>query len=95
MGNHSFHHEQWIQMAPRERVDRELREAGEAIARATGREPRGYRAPGFAWSEAQLDVLERAGYLYDASTLPTYLGPLARAYYFRSTELTPEQKEGR
>jgi hypothetical protein len=30
---------------------------------------------------ASRDSGER-GYLYDASTLPTYLGPLARAYYF-------------
>jgi hypothetical protein len=40
-------------------------------------------------------VLKRRGYLYDCSTFPTYLGPLARAYYFMTTKLTPEEKEQR
>ena len=35
----------------------------------------------------------RRGYAYDASTLPTYIGPLARAYYFRTAELTAEQRD--
>ncbi len=95
IGNHSFHHEQWIQSQPRDAVRRELLEAGDAIARATGHEPRGYRAPGFAWSPAQLEVLEEAGYVYDASTLPTYLGPLARLYYFRTSKLDEEEMEKR
>ncbi len=34
-------------------------------------------------------------YLYDASTLPTFLGPLARWYYFHTTKLTPEEKKQR
>ena len=36
-----------------------------------------------------------AGYAYDASTLPTYIGPLARAYYFRTAKLTAEQRAER
>jgi hypothetical protein len=40
-------------------------------------------------------VLIENDYLYDASTLPTYLGPLARAYYFWKSDLIPEEKEKR
>jgi hypothetical protein len=39
-----------------------------------------------------LRILAQRGYQYDASTLPTFLGPLARAYYFMTTKLSPEEK---
>ena len=42
-----------------------------------------------------MKVLVRRGYRYDCSTFPTYLGPLARAYYFMTTKLSPEEKEQR
>ena len=42
-----------------------------------------------------LRILARHGYQYDASTLPTFIGPLARAYYFMTTKLSPEDKESR
>ena len=37
-------------------------------------------------------MLARRGYQYDASTFPTFLGPLARMYYFLTARLTAEQK---
>jgi hypothetical protein len=40
-------------------------------------------------------VLVDRGYLYDASTLPSYIGPLARAYYFWTAHLSPAQREER
>ncbi len=95
VGNHSFHHEQWIHAFTRERIRRELSEAAEAIARATGLVPTGYRGPGFSWSAELLDVLHESGYLYDASTLPTYIGPLARLYYFRKTTISGEERDKR
>jgi hypothetical protein len=39
--------------------------------------------------------LKERGYQYDASTLPTYLGPIARMYYFWTAKLTKEEKEER
>ena len=43
-----------------------------------------------------MEVLGERGYKYDCSTFPTYLGPLARAYYFmKSGEMTEEEKEKR
>jgi len=36
-------------------------------------------------------VLARRGYRYDASTLPTFVGPLARHYFLATARLTPEE----
>ena len=88
IGNHSFRHEQWMLDLPRAELRRELEDAAAAIERATGQSPRGYRGPGFCWSAPLLEELADMGYDYDASTLPTYLGPLARAYYFRQVKLS-------
>ena len=52
-------------------------------------------APASAVSEDVLLALERRGYRYDASTLPTFMGPLARAFYFRNADLTPEERAER
>jgi peptidoglycan/xylan/chitin deacetylase (PgdA/CDA1 family) len=95
LGNHSFEHEPFFHRFTRERVGTEVLRTHDAIADATGYAPKGFRGPGYSWSPDLLEVLAERGYLYDASTLPTYLGPLARAYYFGSAKLTPEQKADR
>jgi hypothetical protein len=35
------------------------------------------------------------GYLYDATTFPNILNPLSRAYYFKTTNLSEEEREER
>jgi hypothetical protein len=95
IGNHSFHHEPWLHLYSADEIETEIARAEEHIERATGRRPVGFRGPGFSLSPALLATLSRRGYLYDASTLPTYLGPLARAYYFMTSRLSPEEKEKR
>ena len=95
VGNHSFHHEPWLHLYTPAEVDAELARAEDAIEAATGVRPTGFRGPGYSLSEAVLEVLVRRGYRYDASTLPTYLGPLARAYYFMTAKLTPEERRRR
>ncbi len=95
VGNHSFHHEQWIHLFSRDRIRQEVGEASESILKATGKQPTGYRGPGFTWSPDLLEVIEELGYVYDASTLPTYIGPLARLYYFRSSALSEEEMKKR
>jgi peptidoglycan-N-acetylglucosamine deacetylase len=95
LGNHSFHHEQWIHQFGKERIRSEIEQTARAIEDATGKRPVGYRGPGFSWSAELLEVLDEGGYLYDASTLPTYLGPLARAYYLRQSKISAEQMEQR
>jgi hypothetical protein len=95
IGNHSFHHEPWLHRYTREQVDDEIARAEEHIEAATGRHPIGFRGPGFSVSPAVLDVLVQRGYRYDASTFPTFIGPLARAYYFMTSKLSASELEKR
>lgn len=95
IGNHSFHHEPWLHLYSKDQIHEELARAEEAIEQATGQKPVGFRGPGFSHSPTLLRVLMERGYLYDASTFPTFLGPLARAYYFMTTKLPPEEMEKR
>ncbi len=93
IGNHSFSHEPWFHAYERAKVEREIALAEDEIERATGRRPRGFRGPGFSLSKDVVEVLHARGYSYDASTLPTFLGPLARAYYFWAAgEMSAEEK---
>jgi peptidoglycan-N-acetylglucosamine deacetylase len=95
VGNHSYEHEPWLHLYSREQLEQEIDRTDEAIERATGARPVGFRGPGFSWSPELLSVLESRGHRFDASTLPTYLGPLARRYYFWTAKLTREEREQR
>jgi peptidoglycan-N-acetylglucosamine deacetylase len=95
IGNHSLRHEPWLHLYSEEELERELAEAETHIEAATGRRPDAFRGPGFSLSETTLRVLLRRGYRYDASTFPTFLGPLARAYYFMTANLDPEERRKR
>ncbi len=95
IGNHSYRHEPWLHRYSREELETEIGGAAEAIEAATGKRPVGFRGPGYSLSVATLETLHAHGYHYDCSTLPTYIGPLARAYYFMTAKLTPEQREER
>jgi peptidoglycan/xylan/chitin deacetylase (PgdA/CDA1 family) len=95
IGNHSFHHQPWLHLYSEAEIEQEFVAAEQAIERATGRRPIGFRGPGFSLSAATLRVLARRGYRYDASTFPTFLGPLARAYYFMTARLSPEERRQR
>jgi peptidoglycan-N-acetylglucosamine deacetylase len=92
IGNHSFHHEPWLHLRSESEIESELADAEEHIERVTGQRPIGFRGPGYSFSRDILRVLIRRGYKYDASTFPTYLGPLARAYYFMTAKLSEEDK---
>lgn len=95
IGTHSFNHEPWLHLYSEQEFEDDLTRAEEHIERVTGKNPIGFRGPGYSFSSTVLRVLTRHGYQYDASTLPTFLGPLARAYYFMTTKLSPEEKESR
>ncbi|RPH47417.1 MAG: polysaccharide deacetylase [Planctomycetota bacterium] len=96
IGNHSFRHEPWFHLYTRAEIETEIRTAEEAIEKATGKRTIGFRGPGFSLSPDTLRVLAGRGYLYDCSTLPTFLGPLARAYYFWTAgRMSPEEKAKR
>lgn len=94
-GNHSFDHEPWLHAYDRRRIEAEVRTAEEAIEAATGLRPDGFRGPGFSWSPDLLEVLADRSYRYDASTLPTFLGPLGRAYYFARSRFAAAERAER
>lgn len=95
IGNHSFHHESWLHLYSEPEIDQEIAITEQILQQVTGQRPIGFRGPGYSFSPAVLKVLSRRGYAYDASTFPTFLGPLARAYYFMTAKLTPEQRQQR
>jgi hypothetical protein len=95
IGNHSFHHEPWLHLRSEQEIEDELKNAEEQIERVTGHRPVGFRGPGFSLSDVTLSVLARRGYSYDASTFPTFLGPVSRAYYFMTAKLSDEEREQR
>lgn len=96
LGNHSFNHEPWLHLYAKHEVVDELEKTEDAIDDITGGRTFGFRGPGYSLSPTVLEVLVERGYEYDCSTLPTYIGPLARAYYFlRSPDMTNEEREKR
>lgn len=95
IGNHSHNHEPWLHRYSPDRVREELSVAHAAIEAATGVRPRGFRGPGYSVSAATLETLVDLDYRYDASTLPTFIGPLARAFYFRASGLDAEERRQR
>lgn len=95
LGNHSFRHEPWLHRYSRGQLVEELSRTADGIERLTGRRPTGFRGPGYSLSQTLLTVLEELDYQYDCSILPTWIGPLARAYYFKSAKLSPEQRDER
>jgi hypothetical protein len=95
IGNHSYEHESWLHLYTRQEIETEIVRAEDAIANATGQRPRGFRGPGFSWSYDLLEVLAQRGYLFDASTLPTWIGPIARWYYFRTAKISAEDRKQR
>jgi peptidoglycan-N-acetylglucosamine deacetylase len=95
IGNHSFRHESWLHLYSEAEIEAEITQAEQVLKQVTGCQPIGFRGPGYSCSPAVLRVLSRRGYQYDASTFPTFLGPLARAYYFMTTKLSKAEKEKR
>lgn len=95
VGNHSYEHEPWLHRYSRRELEEEVDRADEAISLVMNQRPRAFRGPGYSFSPTLLDVLAERRYLFDASTLPTFVGPLARAYYFASAKLTATEREER
>ena len=94
-GNHSLSHEPWLHLYKKERIYEELSSTHKLIRDSFGTPPLGFRGPGFSWSVDLLEVILELGYKYDASTLPTFIGPLARLYYFWTAKLSKEEKNQR
>jgi len=96
IGNHSFNHEPWLHLYSKDELVEEFERTETAIQNVTGKRPIGFRGPGYSLSPTVLEVLAERGYEYDCSTLPTYIAPLARAYYFlKSPKMTDEARDKR
>lgn len=95
IANHSFNHEPWLHLYTKDQINTELENAESAIEAATGIRVKGFRGPGFSLSTSTLEVLKERNYDYDATSFPNILNPLARAYFFAKSNLTPEQKKQR
>lgn len=66
LGMHGFLHERWSELTPEREAELAAR-ATDALERAAGVRPRGFRAPGGARTPRTVEWLERLGYRYDAS----------------------------
>jgi len=96
IGNHSFNHEPWLHLYSKQELVDEFQKTEEAMAKITNQRLVGFRGPGYSLSPTVLEVLAERNYEYDCSTLPTYIAPLARAYYFfKSPEMSDEEREKR
>lgn len=94
IANHSFNHEPWLHLYSRDELVEEFDKTEAALENLTGKRPVGFRGPGFSLSPAVLDVLGERDYEYDCSTLPTYIAPLARAFFFlKSPDVSEEERE--
>jgi peptidoglycan-N-acetylglucosamine deacetylase len=66
LGHHGYMHEKLNQIGRAE--EQETLERGiEAIVKASGRRPRGFRAPSYSFSRHTLELLFDAGFAYDSS----------------------------
>jgi peptidoglycan/xylan/chitin deacetylase (PgdA/CDA1 family) len=70
---HEIGHHSWAHIPPanqtREEEEADLVRANEAIARLTGKKPRGYRSPSWDLSAHTIDLLIKHGFVYDSSLM--------------------------
>jgi len=71
---HGFHHRR-LEEFDREEFVREIQQSSLIIQKITGNKPQGFRAPNFSMTAGTgwaLDVLQRAGFEYDSSIMPSF-----------------------
>ncbi len=70
IGNHSFGHDYALTRLGSAAIARQIEHGGDAIRRATGVSPVGFRAPGYTMNAAVYAALVDQNYRYDSSTFP-------------------------
>ena len=68
--NHSLDHRYDLTRLSRSEVRSQIEGGADAIERATGRRPTGFRAPGYTIDDEVFDVLEELGFAFDSSVFP-------------------------
>lgn len=95
LANHSYLHEPWLQNYSEAELRADFERTEEAIEAISGAAPVGFRGPGFCASPSIRAMLLERGYLYDASSFPTVMSPVARAYFMLKSNLPAEEKKKR
>jgi peptidoglycan/xylan/chitin deacetylase (PgdA/CDA1 family) len=70
IGNHTLGHRYDLTRLPPDLMQAEIEEGQRAILEGTGVRPVGFRAPGYTMTDELVDVVTRAGFLYDSSVFP-------------------------
>lgn len=70
IGNHSYDHRYDLTRLPRAEMRAQVERGSEAIERAVGQRPRGFRAPGYTFTDTLADVLRELEVSYDSSVFP-------------------------
>jgi len=79
VANHGFAHDYALSRRPPAEILADVRAGADAVERAAGRRPAGFRAPGYALSAPLLRALCEAGVRYDSSAFPSPPYWLAKA----------------
>ena len=69
---HAFFHWPLTWMRSEAEIEREVTRALKAIGELTADDPLGFRAPRFMVNDTVLSVLERLGFIYDSSIVPSW-----------------------
>ncbi len=70
IGNHSLSHRYDLTRLDRATIRREIEGGADAIERACGARPAGFRAPGYTITDTVFEVLDELGTAYDSSVFP-------------------------
>lgn len=79
IASHSFGHHYDLTRRGRAFIEADIRQSLDAIERATGKRPTGFRAPGYTITDEVFEVLRSLGLQYDSSVFPcpSYYGAKA------------------
>jgi peptidoglycan-N-acetylglucosamine deacetylase len=91
--NHSFNHLPWLHTMDQTAIEFEIDRTSELIEQRLGSRPLGFRGPGFSCPDSVLRVLATRGFVYDASSFPTSIAPIARMAFMMRSNLNEEQRK--
>ena len=76
IANHTYSHHFGFRKCSWQQKLAEIRKGSEIIEKITGKKPTGFKAPGYDFDGNTLLALEKEGYKYDSSMIPTFVYPL-------------------
>ncbi|OGH72428.1 MAG: hypothetical protein A2921_04160 [Candidatus Magasanikbacteria bacterium RIFCSPLOWO2_01_FULL_43_20b] len=72
IGNHSYTHNPNLGSLSRQEMEFEVMKSHELITNCIGYEPKGFISPSWSTSGDLIEILMKAGYIYDTSVFPSY-----------------------